>query len=168
MATILYFVKTHLKFRQKCPDFKWSGFRMAGTIQLKSDPLNAGPFEIRSSKDPLCIQRWSTWSDYLQSEATGKLVLLYLSGLNIMEGMQWGSENQTCPVFEWLTLVRISNGPVFKWFKNKMAAKWPRLVNHSKTGQNVRFSNGLLAQTILNIKKKQFFIYKMVQANSTI
>ena len=37
--------------------------------------------------------------------------------------IQWGSENRTCPVFEWLTLVRISNGPVFKWSKNKMAAK---------------------------------------------
>ena len=59
--------------------------------------------------------------------------------------IQWGSENRTCLVFEWLTLVQISHGPVFKCFKNKLAAKWPRLVNHLETGQNVRFSNGLLA-----------------------
>ena len=28
---------------------------------------------------------------------------------------QWGSENRTCPVFEWSTLVRFLNGPVFEW-----------------------------------------------------
>ena len=28
-----------------------------------------------------------------------------------------------CLVFKWLTLVRILNGPVFKWSKNKIAAK---------------------------------------------
>ena len=53
--------------------------------------------------------------------------------------IQWGFENQTCPDFEWLKLVRSLNDPVFKlqWgseyrtFENRI---------HSKTRHfNVRF-----------------------------
>ena len=29
-----HFVKNHLKSRQICPDFKWSGFQMVGTIAI--------------------------------------------------------------------------------------------------------------------------------------
>ena len=42
--------------------------------------------------------------------------------------VQWGSENQTCPVFEWSKVSWFSNSPVFKC--------------HSKTGQKCQLSNG--------------------------
>ena len=29
--------------------------------------------------------------------------------------VQWGSENWTCPVFEWLNVDQFTNGPVFEW-----------------------------------------------------
>ena len=29
--------------------------------------------------------------------------------------LQWGSENRTCPVFEWSKVDRFTNGPVFEW-----------------------------------------------------
>ena len=46
--------------------------------------------------------------------------------------------------------IRYSNGTIsldHVMYKTifSLSVEWSRLVNHSKTGQNVRFSNGLLA-----------------------
>ena len=64
----------------------------------------------------------------------------------LLTALQWGSEYRTCPVFKWSTLIRFSNGSVFEWSKNKMAAK-------------------ALAQTVFYGNKCFFHVYKMVQAN---
>ena len=76
-----HFVKNHLKSRQKCPDFEWSGFWMVGTIAAAI--AKTWPFEICSLQslnfkclgisngrisDPHCIKNFLIFCS-LESEA---------------------------------------------------------------------------------------------------
>ena len=71
-----------------------------------------------------------------------------------------GSENRTCPVFEWSTLGRFSNGPVFEWsgfrmvwFSNGPVLEWSMLIyrpieNRTSKTSGFRmdpFSNGRIS-----------------------
>ena len=87
--------------------------------------------------------------------------------------IQWGSENRTCPDFEWLKVDRTANGPIFEWhskterflprpFEHRtffgQTIRNPDIFDHSKTDdKNVRFSNvsdiwmfGFRIPTVLN------------------
>ena len=122
----------HLIFFSNCPVFSFvvATAPWMYSVDHNTNHLNTNLSEVQISNG--LVFKWSvyavlcTQTDHLNNEPVHKE-----NKMASICPMQWGSENRTCPVFEWLKVGRVWNGE--KPFENRTFSSGFRMPFENRT-----------------------------------